>query len=38
VRHTQGDRFYLIVNLKTAQLLGLTLSPVLLLRADGVIE
>ena len=34
----QPERFQLIVNLKTAKAIGVTLSPVTLLRADKVIE
>ena len=32
----QPDKFYLSVNLKTAEALGLTLSPLFLSRADEV--
>jgi putative ABC transport system substrate-binding protein len=34
----RADRFYLVVNLKTAETLGLTLSPVFLWRADEVLK
>jgi putative ABC transport system substrate-binding protein len=34
----QPTRFYLIVNRRTANVLGLTLSPALLLRADDMIQ
>jgi putative ABC transport system substrate-binding protein len=34
----RADKFYLVVNLKTAEALGLTLAPLFLVKADEVLK